>query len=330
LPTHSEERRKSRSVSYRWLKEDKPALLYANPLFIPTVVGAVIFFGVGATLERKMQSKAMRVCLLLVAVLLACPGLLFVLYYLHLFDSAAWFYNLRTAQYTELFAAGMGFLAGVVHAWWEPESMAEKAAVPGVLFVLVLIPFVKPLLDPLDLSQLKDRCEGDVCLQSTLSTCGPASAATLLKTFGDDASERELALESFTSRGGTEIWYLARALERRGIGTRVVIKAVGANMILPGPAIAGVVLPGNAGHFIALVASDDKQVTFVDPMKGKATLSVEQLKRQYHFTGFFLLSTIEPSRNLSSALCSGFLRQTPLLFLHLRIALDLSKLLRAR
>jgi Peptidase C39 family len=280
---------KPRSVSYRWLKEDKSALLQANPLFIPTVIGAAIFFWVGLTLERKVQSTSMRVCLLLVAMLLACPGLLFVLYYVHLFDSAAWFYNLRTVRYTELLGSGLGLLAGVIHVWWQPESIGEKAAVPTVLFVLVLIPFVKPLLDPLNLSQLKDRCEGDVCLQSTFSTCGPASAATLLRAFNGDASEKQLARESFTSRGGTEIWYLARALQRRGIGTRVVINTAGTDMTLPSPAIAGVVLPGNAGHFIALVRSDDSQVTFVDPMKGKGTLSAEELKRQYHFTGFFLL-----------------------------------------
>ena len=261
---------------------------HANPLFIPTILGATIFFWVGVRLERKAQSKAMRYCLLVCGVLLAVPGLLFVLYYLHVLDDAAWFYNLRTLGCTELLASGLGFLAGIVHGWWQPESIGEKAAAPCALFILVLIPFVKPLLDPLDLSRLKDRCEGDVCMQSTFSTCGPASAATLLKRFGDDASEKELARESFTSRGGTEIWYLARALRRRGMGTRVVIESP-ENATLPSPAIAGVLLPGHAGHFIALVANDGGQIAFVDPMKGKATLSVDELKRQYHFTGFFLV-----------------------------------------
>ena len=261
---------------------------HANPLFIPTIFGAAIFFWVGVRLERKAQSKAMRYCILVCGVLLALPGLLFVLYYLHVLDDAAWFYNLRTVRYTELLASGLGLLAGIAHAWWQPESIGERAVAPGALFILILIPFVKPLLDPLDLSQLKDRCDGGVCMQSTFSTCGPASAATLLRSFGDDASERELARESFTSRGGTEIWYLSRALRRRGIGTRVVIESP-VNATLPSPAIAGVLLPGHAGHFIALVANDGARITFVDPMKGKAILSVDELKRQYHFTGFFLV-----------------------------------------
>jgi len=251
-------------------------------------MAAAIFFLVGVSLERKVASKAMRLGLLLCGVVLACPGLLFVLYYLHLLDSAAWFYNLRTVRYTELLASGLGLLAGIGHAWWQPESIGEKCAVPSALFVLAFIPFVKPLFDPLDLSQLTNRCPGGVCMQSTFSTCGPASAATLLHAFGDDASETELARESLTSRGGTEIWYLARALQRRGIGTRVVIESP-ENMVLPSPAIAGVLLPGHAGHFIALLTRDGNQVTFVDPMKGKAMLSVAQLKDQYHFTGFFLL-----------------------------------------
>src|SRR5260370_33026524 len=63
------------------------------------------------------------------------------------------------------------------------------------------------------------------CLQTTYSTCGPASSASLLQAFGQDASEQQLARESFTSKGGTEIWYLARAFRRRGFRTNFVIQS---------------------------------------------------------------------------------------------------------
>jgi hypothetical protein len=228
-----------------------------------------------------------RISLLVCSLVLAFPGL-FALYYTHLFDNQSWFYDLRTIRYTELLGCGLGVAAGMLYGWWQPESFGEKVVVPSALLVFVLVPFVKPLLDPLDVRQLKDRSKGEVCLQSTFSTCGPASAVTLLRSFGNDVSERQLATESFTSRGGTEIWYLARALRRRGIGTTVVIRSPG-DVILPSPAIAGVLLPGHAGHFIAVLSSDEQQVTLADPLKGKLTLTRKELSSYYQFTGFFLV-----------------------------------------
>ena len=259
-----------------------------NPLLLPTAVGAALLFWLGLILRKKFPTGRARFVLWAAAVGLACPGVLYVLYYTHMFDDAAWFYNLRTVRYTELLACGLGLATGVFHAGWEPESFGEKLVAPAALFVLVLVPFVKPLLDPLDQSQLKDQYRGEVCLQSTFSTCGPASAATLLRSFGRSATERELAKESFTSRGGTEIWYLARALRKRGIETRVEIQPP-ANVIVPSPALAGVVLPGNAGHFIAIVNSDGQRVTVADPLKGEFVVAKDDLPKSYRFTGFFLV-----------------------------------------
>jgi len=266
----------------------QPRSMHANPLVIPTVVGAAALFWSGYTLEQRADSTARKVALWAFSLIFAIPGMLFVLYYVHLFDSAAWFYNLRILAGVEVASCGLGLVAGVTQRWWGPESFGERAIVPTVFLMLVLIPFVKPMLDPLDVRQLQDRFEGDVCLQSTFSTCGPASAVTLLRSFGANSTEKQFALECFTSRGGTEIWYLARALRRRGYATSVVIQKQ-AGERLPAPAIAGVVLRGGAGHFIAVLSSKDDSVTIADPLKGKFVLTMSELQQQYHFTGFFLL-----------------------------------------
>ena len=125
-------------------------------------------------------------------------------------------------------------------------------------------------------------------MQSTFSTCGPSSAATLLKAFGQAASEKQLASECLTSRGGTEIWYIARAFERRGFHTQVLIQPWD-SLSPPSPAIAGVVLPGGAGHFIAIMSETSEDVTIGDPMKGKLVVRRADLKSYYRFTGFFLV-----------------------------------------
>jgi ABC-type bacteriocin/lantibiotic exporter with double-glycine peptidase domain len=147
---------------------------------------------------------------------------------------------------------------------------------------------VKPLIDPLDLKVLRDRCDGAVCLQSSFSTCGPATAATILRGFGQNVTEKDLALESFTSRGGTEAWYLARALRKRGNATEFVFS----DSALPYPAVAGVRLQGDTGHFIAILNEQNETYTVVDPLSGAISLNANDLRKKYHFTGFFM--TIAP------------------------------------
>ncbi len=104
---------------------------------------------------------------------------------------------------------------------------------------------------------------------------------------GRPASEQEIAREAFTSRGGTENWYLARALRRRGFDVTFDIEPA-ASGIIRSPAIAGVVLRGGAGHFIAILESAGDAVTLVDPLDGKHTIAKAALNDRYRFTGFFM------------------------------------------
>lgn len=180
-----------------------------NPLVLPVAGLALTLFAVGAAAPKSLR----RVTLPLGAVL-ALPGLLYVLYYTHLFDDALWFYRLRAAPGSEFLGAGMGLFAGALYRRMQPQTFRGKAAIPAALLLLVVAPYSKPLLAPLDLSTLSEACAAEVCLQSTPSTCGPASAATLLRIRRLPASERELARECYTSRTGTELWYVARALRR--------------------------------------------------------------------------------------------------------------------
>jgi len=262
--------------------------MHLIPVVLLTALGAGGLFCLGWVLGKRIVSRLGRAWLLLVSAVLAAPGLFFVLYYTHLFDNAGWFYSFRVLPLTEFLPGGIGLIAGVLNSWFEPETLGERLVVPAALGLLVLIPFVKPLLDPIELDRLQDRCEGEVCMQSTFSTCGPSSAATLLKAFGQSASEKQLARECLTSRGGTEIWYIARAFERRGFHTQVRIQPQ-ESLSPPSPSIAGVVLPGGAGHFVAILNETPAEVTIGDPMKGKLVVKREDLKSYYLFTGFFLV-----------------------------------------
>ena len=256
-------------------------------MVIPTVAGAFLLFWVGRIAGRRARTPGQVRAVSAVAAVVALPGILFALYYVHLYDDVPWFYSFRSLPGTELSACGLGFLAGVTHARLRPDS-GGKIGVPVVLALLVLVPFIKPILSPVEFRRPRAQPGDGTVLQSTMATCGPASAATLLNVLGHPASERELAAESFTSISGTENWYLARALRRRGFD--VTFEHQPAKTItIRSPSIAGVVLPGGKGHFIAILNSTGSEVTFVDPIDGRHTAGQSELLSRYRFTGFFMV-----------------------------------------
>lgn len=253
------------------------------PATVPTFLLAGGFFAAG------MYCYPRRLWLsLAVGALLALPCALAIFYYTHLLDHALWYFELRTVPWIELTFSGMGFLGGFVQRWVAAETRMGRLAVPALFAAIILVPFMKPILEPLDVSALEDKCKGNVCLQSSGSTCGPASAATLLRGLGIPATERELAVESYTYPGGTEAWYLARAIRRKGADAEFVFS----KDTLPSPSIAGVKMGG--GHFIAIEMATQDAVTFVDPLTGESTATPADLRARYRFTGFFL--QVRPSR----------------------------------
>lgn len=155
-----------------------------NPLVMPTAVLAGMFFWLGHTLEQRASSPAKRRILRLVAFTLALPCLICDLFYAHLFDNWVWFYSFRAMPLSELSLAGVGLIAGVIFAYIEPETLGERLVVPIGLLIVLGLPFSKTIVAPLDLAGLHETCEAEVCLQSAPSTCGPSSAATILKLYG--------------------------------------------------------------------------------------------------------------------------------------------------
>ena len=264
----------------------------------PTIALAGLLFLVGYRLAgRRALALAWAA-----ALLLAVPALLYALYYLHLFDGAVWFYHLRSAPGSELAASGAGVVAGMACRLLAPPGRRGEGTdglpllgpfltglIPGCLLLLLAGPYAKPVLLPLRMP-LEDRWSEGVCIQSTPSTCGPSSAATLLRRYGRGASERELVRECYTSGSGTENWYLARALRRRGlrVGYTIVRPQPGR---LEYPAIAGTDLggEGGAGHFIAVLDRQGDRYVVGDPLSGRFVLTLAELKQRYYFTGFFML-----------------------------------------
>ncbi len=135
-----------------------------------------------------------------------------------------------------------------------------------------------------------DIWKGDVCLQTTNATCGPAALATCLHALGIPAKEAELALDAHTAGDGTLFADLARAAREYGVDAAFYEHKQASDVALP--AIASVTAPGGMDHFVAVIMHDGKRC-IGDPANGLRPLEHED--DHYQWSGMFLsLSWAQP------------------------------------
>jgi hypothetical protein len=103
------------------------------------------------------------------------------------------------------FTAGISSTVISRHRWGTVASLAAMSA------AYLLTPVARPMVSPAAIAVVS-QWRDDVCLQSHPSTCAPAAAATLLRSFGIKADERMLLQPCLTSEFGTEPLGLYRGL----------------------------------------------------------------------------------------------------------------------
>lgn len=213
----------------------------------------------------------------------ALPALCFATYYLHWLPEEKWMYELRSWRGSEWWFVLLGaFFAGVASLL--PRKLLSAPLL--MLSAMVVIPFAKPISGPIANETFRDKWEDGVCLQSTPSTCGPASVATILDSLGLHLTEKEIARAAFSSSTGTEAWYLARFIRSKGFDARFEFAHDRASLSDRAlPALVGVKI-GDFGHFIAVLGKDGGDYVTADPMKGRELISEEKFRKSYRPTGF--------------------------------------------
>jgi len=256
--------------------------MFPNWLGIISAILAIFTFYLAFQSGEKMSARN-RWGVTLVACFLAVPGISFTTYYAHILPEPAWYYQFRSLPGMELLVIPIGIAGGLV------ASILPR----GILFIPLLgvaffsfVPIAKPLIGPFQDGVFSHQWDGDICLQSAASTCGAATTATILKRFGKDASEKEIAREAHSYRGGTEAWYLARCVRSRGLRANFDF-ASGFNPEASLPAMVGVRF-GSIGHFIPILERQGDQFVIGDPLRGPELLSEEKLLKRYEFTGFHM------------------------------------------
>lgn len=249
------------------------------------VVSAFMAFAAFLVTYRCAKPKpiSIRAGLTVLALFVALPGASFAAYYAHILPEAAWYYQFRSIDGTELLVVFIGVAGGLV-ATFLPRLLLILPLAGVTAFTIV--PHIKPFLGPIPSGAMKDKWDGRICLQSTPSTCGAASTASILRYFGIDATEGVAAAEAHSYTGGTEAWYLARAVRSRGLDAAFDFSS---GFLPEGglPAVVGVRL-GSIGHFIPVIGKDGDRFIIGDPLIGKELLTSEELHQRYRFTGFHM------------------------------------------
>ncbi len=257
--------------------------MFINPNLYIALPMALLLFWIGF---RAARLRGGHHFLWIISLLLAGVTLLFPLAYV--WDGLAeqpLYCALRTLPGAELSVALIGLPAGLL-ARRRPRRLLLIMLL-AVSLGYTMIPFVKPILRPFPDGALRSetRWADDVCLQSTASTCGPASLCTILRALGVDAEEAELARAAFSCSSGTENWYLARTARARGLSAAFLrCEEIGD---VPTPAIVGVGV-GGAGHFVVLLENNGGLLTVGDPLIGRLVLTAEEFRARYPFDGFVL------------------------------------------
>ena len=261
-----------------------------NPMQFAVYALALVCCWWGSRLARRKGFSAITLILL---VLLAVPGVCYALFYLHLWEEPMWLYRIRAVPGSELLAAPMGLIAGWIQGNLYGRWRVSLPLVMILVLVSACIPYIKQLSGPLE---LREKWKDGVCLQSTPSTCGPASAATLLGMMGIPTTEAEIARDAFSTSSGTENWYLKRAIEKRGVACRYEWVPAPIKH-LHYPSIAGLKLGPHAGHFIAILAEDAEGYLIADPIYGRTHLKRKILEEEWaSFSGFFMVLSKPSSR----------------------------------
>ncbi|MFT5469302.1 MAG: putative double-glycine peptidase [Verrucomicrobiales bacterium] len=257
-----------------------------HPMLIPTLALAVAAFVLGLRLSRNWNRiRGWRTAVFIGSCCLGIPGAFFAFYYTHLLDDWVSLYRLRALPGSELAFGVLALPAGMLSG--------RLGRIPRILFATLAVaaaflPFVKPILAPLDYSSMTERWNDGVCIQSSAATCGPSSATTILAIYGDEEiTEQLLAREAYSYQGGTECWHLARAVRKRGFEVDFAIYDEGLPQKIDTPIIAGVRL-GDIGHFITILEQNGDELVIGDPLSGRKTASRAEFQRSYKFTGFFM------------------------------------------
>lgn len=254
---------------------------------IPAFIIGMLAFTLFRQVYLRCSLFIVRVVLIIAAMMLTVPAVLFASNYVLLIPYASWFREFHALPGAEISAGLVGGLLGVMFASAKlrpgPLNRSILLVFTVIVIALILTPFAKQLFFCLDYSSLRNEWLDGVCIQTSGYTCLPASTATVVRTLGGKLTEPQLARAVGTTCDGTEIWYFMRALRKRGY--ELQFRHLKSFRDAPVPSVVGVEY-SSSGHAVALLRRDAGGVELGDPLNGRRYYKWSKLPGGYSPNGF--------------------------------------------
>lgn len=280
-----------------------------NPNYYAALLLSPALFFASAKLLSKIKSRPKRRRYIVLTFIMALISLIIpAAYFSDAIGENPAYAQFRVMAYSELLVCLSAPFASVICVWVtsilfkaDRKLWLKRCTYLLCLFALLSytsLPFVKQLAKPRpffpDAATIGNRWVDGIALQTTPSTCGPASMATILAHYGSTETEADVAKQAYSSSRGTENWYLARYAAKLGYQYHFLIERDLTKV--PTPSIIGVNVkrinragkPSRAGHFITLLDSSDGYHLIADSLSGLHRLTTEEFDQKYRYRGFVL------------------------------------------
>ena len=120
-----------------------------------------------------------------------------------------------------------------------------------------------------------------ICRQQYESSCGPASAATLLRTFGIHADEKKMAALSLMRPNGVTVLELYRGIDAVLDGTDLRPRIIRSQSLDINPPFLAVVRRPAGEHCVVVLKVEHDAVFIGDPARGRFAMTHEQFAGEW-------------------------------------------------
>jgi hypothetical protein len=237
---------------------------------------------------------------LLLLVILMGPALYLVMHRPSLWLLPEWLELTLLWWSNGLGAALFGLLLGLAWGAWKRENLPNaRALVLTVLLCQAALLFMTGWMQRFVAAQLSNaKWSGKMLLQTSGSSCAPASGANVAGRLGLHYSEQEMARFMGTRAAGTSPAFIMRGLRKAGIAARKFNDPAVNLETLPLPAILIVDHPaaGPESHAVAALEydADRKSLVIWNPLTGFELMTRAELKRIWSGHGIACQKTSKP------------------------------------
>ena len=222
---------------------------------------------------------------LLLLVILMGPSIYLVMHRASLWLLPEWLEVTLAWWSNGLGAALFGILSGLAWSAFKRENLPNaRALVLTVNLCQVALLFMTAWMQRPIADQLSDaKWSGKMLLQTSGSSCAPASAANIAGVLGMSYSERDMARFMGTRAAGTSPAFVVRGLRLAGItGRKFAHSAVDLSLLpLPSILIVDHAVVGPESHAVAAIKyhPETKTMEIWNPLTGMELMTHAQLKR---------------------------------------------------